>query len=144
LAAVSASAILVPELPEVKVENVAVLKTSIVGPSGNITQEQNVPVVTQEAATIVENPALRIQQIPVVVGTKTVLPQQVLPIGYPPQVVPVHQVVFNNEVPVQSGEVPVVIDGQTPFVVPQLPVQTYPYPQGLYRNFPFYPNVYYL
>jgi hypothetical protein len=141
---VSASAILVPELPEVKVENVAVLKTSIVGPSGNITQEQNVPVVTQEAATIVENPALRIQQIPVVVGTKTVLPQQVLPIGYPPQVVPVQQVLFNNEVPVPSGEVPVVIDGQTPFVVPQLPVQTYPYPQGLYRNFPFYPNVYYL
>ncbi|EFA06053.1 uncharacterized protein LOC103313696 [Tribolium castaneum] len=95
LAAANASAIF---YPQTKIADVAVAKTSIVGPAGNITKEEHVPVITHEPAAFVANPVFRYLQHPVVLGGDAVVHQHEVSVVHPP-VLPFHPVV-HHEVPV--------------------------------------------
>ncbi|RZC33699.1 hypothetical protein BDFB_014177 [Asbolus verrucosus] len=97
LAAVNASAIV---FPETEISKVPVAKLSIVGPSGNITKEESVPVLTSKQATILETPVLHYAGLPLLLKTKPVVKHQ--------EVSVVHPVVVHPQLPLVHPELPLV------------------------------------
>lgn len=118
MAAVNAGAIFVPHT---KIEDVAVAKTSIVGPAGNITKEEHLPVITHEPA-FVGAPFYRYNDFPLYFGGDAVVQHQGISVIHPPEVPVIH-----NEVPVVHHELPVLpAIHHSRLVVKTLP-HTYPY-----------------
>ena len=101
-------------LPETKIETIPIVKTNIHGPSGEITQEEHLPVITHhEPATILEShPVVRLHDVPVVVAPEVVHHHEVS-VVHPTEVVVPHVPIHHEVLPIQP-----IVHHELPLVVP--------------------------